>query len=346
MQLQAYSGMPNPKPAMEFLSCSGATGPQILQQQVSALGTGYDMITVSAGGNDVGLSDILNRCIYQWLPGRDQDCQDQLDRTAGLIQSTLPGNLQALAAALVPKLSPGGNVYWTGYAQFFDESTEDCDRVTWSFWYNISPAAQKQYLTQIRRSRLNDLTLAVNRVVRDVVTQAGQNFVYIDYDQAFWELGGRYCEPGVSEPDPNRNGLLFFEWGTSGPGRKRSEVDLEERSDHEHDFEDDAPRSLNRRQDQPGLTTFEDSIVNWVRAAKNDNFELEVALPDNSGPDPAYRGRSMLSRSDFVSDSILRVFHPQPGGYAVIISRLLCELTIRQATPAGAPASCSNPPMP
>ncbi|KAH7015990.1 SGNH hydrolase-type esterase domain-containing protein [Macrophomina phaseolina] len=350
MQLQAYRGMPSPKPQFEFLSCSGATAPQILEQQVSALGNGYDMIVVSAGGNDVGLSDILNRCIYQWLPGRDSDCQGQLDRTVALIRGALPNNLAALAQALGPKLGPGGFVYWTGYAQFFDDSDPWCDRVTWSFWYNVEPAAQKQYLTRARRTRMNDLTLAVNRVIRETVARAGPQFVYIDYDADFGRMFGRYCEPGVREPDPNREDLLFFEWGTSGPGRRRGKRDDEPFQERSY-VEEEARESSNDlavRQvtGQQGLTTFEDTIVNAVRAAKNENFELEVALIDNSGPDPAYRGRSMLSRSDFVSDSILRVFHPQPGGYVVALERLLCELTVRQATPAGAPSQCSDAPVP
>lgn len=86
----------DPAAAFEYLSCSGATSPEILSSQVSELGTGYDLITVSAGGNDVGLSDILNACVFQWNPFRN--CGDEMQATLNLIRDTLPGNLDKLYA--------------------------------------------------------------------------------------------------------------------------------------------------------------------------------------------------------------------------------------------------------
>ncbi|KAG6355300.1 hypothetical protein INS49_003261 [Diaporthe citri] len=86
----------DPAAAFEYLACSGATSPEILSSQVSELGTGYDLITVSAGGNDVGLSGILNACVFQWNPFRI--CDDEMKATLNLVRDTLPGNPDKLYA--------------------------------------------------------------------------------------------------------------------------------------------------------------------------------------------------------------------------------------------------------
>ncbi|KAH7050299.1 SGNH hydrolase-type esterase domain-containing protein [Macrophomina phaseolina] len=350
MMLQRYEMMPDPAPAMEYLSCSGYTSPQILDEQVSKLGTGYDLITVSSGGNDVELSKVLNHCVFQWWSGGDQDCEDQLTRTADLINSTLPGNLDALAAGLKGKTNTLRKVFWTGYARFFDDTTADCDGVSWAFWYN---GKSKQRLTQARRARMNELTVAVNHAIRDAVSRAGDGFVFVDYDQYYEMLGGRFCEPGVKEPAANRFGLLFYEWDTEDgalvlPSTKRdlaSALEVEA-SELENVFQardlDATTSDLEARQTSGGsgggnATSFEDEIANWIVQAKSENSTLEVSLPDHSGADPAYRGRASLSVSDFVSDGIKRVFHPRPGGHALIANLLIWHLASQQANSPDGP---------
>lgn len=345
MMLQRYEAMPDPAPAMEYLSCSGATSPQILDKQVSKLGTGYDLITVSSGGNDVELSNVLNHCVFQWWSGGDKDCDDQLARTADLINNTLPGNLDALADGLEGKTNNLRKVFWTGYAQFFDDSTTECDGVSWAFWWNGN---SKQRLTQARRTRMNELTVAVNNAIRDAVSRAGSEFVFIDYDTYFQTIKGRFCEPGVKEPAASRPALLFYEWDTEdGTQKLPTKRDLERL-----EFEDEGlenvhqPRdtdvmesALEARQaaDSGNVTSFEDQVANWIVQAKTENRTLEVSLPDHSGADPAYRGRSSLSVSDFVSDGVKRVFHPRPGGHALITNLLVWHLASQQANSPDGP---------
>ncbi|KAH7344362.1 SGNH hydrolase-type esterase domain-containing protein, partial [Pyrenochaeta sp. MPI-SDFR-AT-0127] len=213
MLLQRYEEMPkNPAPTMDYLACSGATSPQILDGQVAELGTGYDLITLSSGGNDVGLVDILNHCIYQWFAlSGSKGCDDQLAKTERLIRDTLPGNYDRLTAGLKGKLNADRKVFWTGYARFFDDSTTDCDKVTWSFWFNV---IGKNFLTQARRKRMNDLVVGVNNAIKAAVERAGPEFVFVDYDQYFTQTQGRFCEGSTKEPDANRDGLLFFQWDT------------------------------------------------------------------------------------------------------------------------------------
>lgn len=360
----------DPAAAFEYLSCSGATSPEILSGQASQLGTGYDLITVSAGGNDVGLSDILNACVFQWNPFRN--CGDEMQATLNLIRDTLPGNLDKLYAGLADKINTGRKIYVTGYATFFDNSTTGCDNTTWSFWFN---SQNKQMLTTERRTLMNELTTATNAAIEAAVKRAGDSFEFVGYDQYFSVLQGRFCEAGVKEPQGDRDGLLFFQWTSTANAStllprgmdesalfaadpmvaRMSEPNLEKNSvldlltatsKRAEGILSSFRRDLNPmgylaplitrsqepvqpRQDTGGASapgvneTFQGSIEAYITEAQAQNNTLVVSLPDGSAADPAFRGRSGLGVSDFVSDDIKRVFHPQPGGHAVIANLVL-----------------------
>jgi lysophospholipase L1-like esterase len=367
----------DPAAAFEYLACSGATGPEILASQVSALGTGYDLITVSAGGNDVGLSDILNACVFQWNPFRN--CEDEMQASLNAIRDTLPGNLDKLYAGLADKINTGRKIYVTGYAAFFDNSTTGCDNTSWAFWFN---SQNKQMLTTQRRTLMNELTLATNAAIEDAVKRAGTAFEYVGYDQYFSVLQGRFCEAGVQEPQGDRNGLLFFQWTSTANtssliprgmdeselfgadplmARSMSEPTLEKKSvldllmstskrtegilssirreifnpsSYLAPLISRSHGSVQPRQDNsqggasaPGINeTFQGSIEQFITEAQAQNNTLVVSLPDGSAADPAFRGRSGLGVSDFVSDDIKRVFHPQPAGHAIIANLVLWRM--------------------
>lgn len=350
----------DPAAAFEYLACSGATSPEILASQVSEMGTGYDLITVSAGGNDVGLSDILNACVFQWNPFRN--CGDEMQASLNAIRDTLPGDLDKLYAGLADKINTGRKIYVTGYATFFDNSTTGCDNTTWSFWFN---SANKQMLTTERRTLMNELVLATNAAIEDAVKRAGSAFEFVGYDQYFSVLQGRFCEAGVKEPQGDRNGLLFFEWTSTDNTSRLLPRGMDEsalfaadplmvRSMPEPELEKKSllslltettkrttegilgsfRRDVQPRQDgtgsgasAPGVNeTFQGSIEQFITEAQTQNSTLIVSLPDGSAADPAFRGRSGLGVSDFVSDDIKRVFHPQPGGHAVIANLVLWRI--------------------
>ena len=105
--------------------------------------------------------------------------------------------------------------YYTGYAQFFDATTNNCDSVSWHIWLNLF---SRQYLTQANRQRMNDLVIGVNSKISAAVQRAGDQVVFIDYDDYVGFLGGRYCLPGVNEDKgqgANRDYLFFYEMKTN-----------------------------------------------------------------------------------------------------------------------------------
>lgn len=110
----------------------GAVVPGVIKQARS-LSDNQDAITVSVGGNDVGFVDILDRCLYKFYPHPLTSCSDQVAEASRLIDELGP-KLDELYDVVAEKLSAEGTAYITGYAKFFDESTTDCDKVSFSFF--------------------------------------------------------------------------------------------------------------------------------------------------------------------------------------------------------------------
>jgi hypothetical protein len=179
-----------------------------VQTQVNALSGGQDAITISSGGNDIGLIDLLNECIYTWRPVNG--CPKTITNAKAKIENELPNSLDSLYSAARGKLSDIGTVYVTAYARFFDDSSTDCDSISWH-WYPWPLGITKyQYLDVHRRQEMNELVDMVNLKIKEAVARAGSQFVLVEYDSYVGRLKGRYCLPGVKEPAPNRDDLLFY----------------------------------------------------------------------------------------------------------------------------------------
>ncbi|GKU19782.1 unnamed protein product [Fusarium langsethiae] len=240
------------KRKFQFVSCSGAVMKDVLEKQIPELDNGQDAITLSIGGNDVGLVNLLNSCIFQmsvftplqaaeakvieevdkdyaWAKDFDWDslsrgCEGQIEYTKALATGNDFGkNLDAVLTAAKKKLNNGAKIYVTGYAKFFDEDmTTECDKVTWTTWlYKLANLAQPaEYLTTSRRKSMNNLVDLVNEQLEAAVNRAGDSVRFIHYDPFVGKFGGRYCEPGVDESTSESNtrkGLMFYELNTWDP---------------------------------------------------------------------------------------------------------------------------------
>jgi hypothetical protein len=74
-----------------YWPCSGAVTDGVIKQ-VNALTDGsQDLITISSGGNDALLSEILNECVFQWFSDADpitSKCGDKLSKAQAVIDSS------------------------------------------------------------------------------------------------------------------------------------------------------------------------------------------------------------------------------------------------------------------
>lgn len=124
--------------ATEFkdVSCSGATTRSLWNHQgdnppqVNALTADTDLVTVSLGGNDLGFSDVLTKCVIAGLSDREgSPCRDQLN-------STGYDQLEVGVALLTPRISsmlvdikrrsPNARVVVVGYPDLLPATGAGC----------------------------------------------------------------------------------------------------------------------------------------------------------------------------------------------------------------------------
>ncbi|KAI4591931.1 hypothetical protein KJ359_012062 [Pestalotiopsis sp. 9143b] len=201
-----------------YPACSGdRTGG--IYYQIKDLEDNLDLVMLTAGGNDLCLSKLIEKCVF--VPSGDSSCEDVIAIAQDNIQSILKGNIQELMDALNEKMNDEGVVIYNGYAQFFNTETEDCATEPWAYatlWPGNSG------LTIDRRNVFNDLVVQINNIIKDVVDEAASNS---DYK---WKIGfsnwdpwvrdgvnGQMCDPDGSGdyPDPEQPDLQFFKPDTS-----------------------------------------------------------------------------------------------------------------------------------
>lgn len=129
-------------------------------------------------------------------------------------------NIVELLLKLDSKMVPGGVVVLGLYAQYFDTSTDDCEkRENWGFIYRVTGSA----LTAALRTQLNQLVQETNYVLKTAVQTVAQRgglrmkLVDANWDPWVTDTGGRFCRPGSSPytDDPVNSDVLFYKLDTA-----------------------------------------------------------------------------------------------------------------------------------
>lgn len=306
----------------QFLACSGASSTEILSKQIPQLSSNIDLLTISAGGNDIGLTPILSNCVYQFYMSAPDACEQSMADARQKIanETELLKNVTLLINAAKEKLNPHhGVIYYTGYAAFFGADDKTCDNVTWAVWRNVEWT--KQYLTLSMRRDLNTMVRSVNSILRKATRAAGPNVRFIDYDSEIEAIHGRYCESGIQEPAPNRVGLAFYEWDTVDTGENRTE--LQNRTGEgvpRGSFEGGIADQINKTLGEHPDWTF-DPDKGFVNKT-NSTGDGESGGKKGSGVD----GKGVIGDTLhwLIPDSYKRVFHLRPEGHG-IIARMVVE---------------------
>ncbi|WP_223690161.1 SGNH/GDSL hydrolase family protein [Leifsonia poae] len=143
-------------------ACSGATTSDLLKHQLSALDDDTDLVTVSIGGNDLGVAEIASDC----AAGKSVPCRTELTSALSLL-NVLPDRLDLLYAAIA-KAAPHARIVVTGYATL----------------YEVTDPAAKDFGTA---TAINVATIGLNQVIRQAVDKQRANgvpitFVNVDFD--------------------------------------------------------------------------------------------------------------------------------------------------------------------
>lgn len=212
---------PNPE-KFNFVACSGAKFPEILDWQTNnfdrpgrpSWGAAPEFVTLTMGGNDVGILPLILTCIYS-IPMLVMGCDAVIQRGFDILdtQDFKNGVEEVLQDVLLLGRTHYGldfHIFVTGYAQLFNSETSQCDTVT------FKPARwglAAQFLTRERRTRMNELAVAVNRALETAVQAFSPSgtVTFVDYDALF--EGHRVCDR--FEPNGNDDETWFFEDGTT-----------------------------------------------------------------------------------------------------------------------------------
>lgn len=141
---------------LNFRACSGATIPDVTNNQLGALSSSTAYVSLSVGGNDAGFASVLTECAQ---PGWMSNCNGRIDTAQAFVNTTLPGRLSTLYASVRSK-APNAKVVIVGYPRIFNG--EDCNAFTW-----FSPAEQ---------SRLNAMADLLNSKLAAAASARGFSF--------------------------------------------------------------------------------------------------------------------------------------------------------------------------
>lgn len=103
------------------LACAGATTASVTSNQLPALPADTTLISITAGGNDVGFTTIMTTCALHGTAA----CTAAVDRAETLAATDLPGQLDATYRAIAAK-APAARVVVLDYPAFYQLHTWFC----------------------------------------------------------------------------------------------------------------------------------------------------------------------------------------------------------------------------
>ncbi|KAL8812539.1 MAG: hypothetical protein Q9223_007265 [Gallowayella weberi] len=271
--------------------CSGSTFKNIHSggphSQADELGKGNPAVaTLTIGGNNVGFRAILTACIYRFYAWRSGDCTEELAKSQAIIDSPefADGLSKAINDAVGKAKNPDFRLYVTGYAAFFNEDTDQCNKVNVALWWGSS-----SYWTKELRKGMNTLLMNLNARISQVTNGLGNNKVtYVDVNHLF--NTHRFCEAPIKEPDFRNEDVWFFHWYTDDRGLSIGGAPWE---------------GTDASTCDPNSDDWGDAFHCQIAQAHADNSSLtlsQAAIP------------SIASGSNAISPELARVFHPKSGG--------------------------------
>ncbi|MEV7374043.1 SGNH/GDSL hydrolase family protein [Streptomyces sp. NPDC090301] len=104
----------NSPSSFSFTACSGATTGSVRSGQLGPLDSSTTLVSVTAGGNDVGFADVMQTCVLN----SEATCVAAVDAAVVKMNGTLPGGLSALYGDIRSR-APRAHVVVLGYPRFY-----------------------------------------------------------------------------------------------------------------------------------------------------------------------------------------------------------------------------------
>ncbi|MFK4085452.1 SGNH/GDSL hydrolase family protein [Kribbella sp. NPDC020789] len=181
---------------LTFVACSGARVADVTANQLSAVTSAANRITVQVGGNDAGFSSVITECAKPaWLA----DCDGAINNAQATINNTIPGRLNTLYSSIRSRAATA-KVIVVGYPRLFNGT--DCNAGT--------------FFSAAEMTRLNQTADLLNAKIAASASTAG--FTFINPTSAF--IGHAVCGSpewinGLSNPvsesyHPNTTGQAAY----------------------------------------------------------------------------------------------------------------------------------------
>ncbi|KAL8689276.1 MAG: hypothetical protein Q9218_005019 [Villophora microphyllina] len=208
--LQDYEALMSTDPCLQghkpqYLSIPSASISQVASQQVPKLQQDTNFVTISAGANDIGLVQILDACVYNWIGSASLDCTRTLSEAATFMASSAFAASWHELLTRVQAVSSrnAGKAYTIANAAFFDETTPSCTHTSLAVY---SGDGQQKYLNNDLRKNLNELIHRFNWWQNYLITKFNREKVpgvntlqypiqFVDADDRF--NTHRLCRAGV-----------------------------------------------------------------------------------------------------------------------------------------------------
>ncbi|GAA4037233.1 SGNH family lipase [Allokutzneria multivorans] len=167
----------NSPASFKFLACSGARTADV-QNQADQLSASTSLISLSAGGNDIGFASVLTSCQL----GSDQSCFDKVAEAVNQARTTLPGRLDATYSKVKSK-APSAKVVVFNYPRLFDLGSCGLGG-----------------LSKAKRERLNQAADTLSGIISGRVSAAGFRFA---------DIRDRFNGHGICSSSEWLNGLSW-----------------------------------------------------------------------------------------------------------------------------------------
>lgn len=98
--------------ALTFVACSGAKTSDLLANQIQAVTSSTDLVTMTIGGNDIGFASLIQQCTLS-------DCSAALDSTRASLETTLGSKLDAVFTTVKSHAALEAKIVVLGYPHVF-----------------------------------------------------------------------------------------------------------------------------------------------------------------------------------------------------------------------------------
>jgi lysophospholipase L1-like esterase len=146
--------------SLTFRACSGATTSKVLSEQLGALSSTTNIVTITVGGNDAGFSSIISSCALPW----PWSCEGELTTAELFVTSTLPGRLDSLYSA-IRSHAPNALVIALDYPRLF--KGVDCNAGT---FFSTTEMSRMNHIADLLKTVTQERAVAHGFTFKDAIT--------------------------------------------------------------------------------------------------------------------------------------------------------------------------------